>query len=149
MNLKKLGDIINETTQEFRVGPTVTHRRGKEISVTEVYAMPHESEAGPELEMHDTHFIKVGVNKGRAQELRRELVSVLEEYPQADRLAQGPSYIEVGGVLGSQDHALRLFALGESLGLWEVITPQKMGITGADANDLAGRGFVMISGFQK
>ena len=111
--------------------------------------MPHESETGSELEMHDIHFIKVGVKKDEAQKLREELVRVLEEYPQPDRLAQGPSYIEVGGVVGSQDSALRLFALGESLGFWFVLTPETIGYTGAQANYLADKGFVMISGFQK
>ena len=148
MNLTKLEDILNETTQEFRKGPAVTHRRGKELSVTEVYAMPHESEADSELEIHDTHFVKVGVRKDRAQELRRDLVNLLGQYPQPDRLSQGPSYIEIGEVVGGQDRALRLFALGESLGLWKVITPEKLGITGREADELAGRGMVMISGFQ-
>jgi hypothetical protein len=68
------------------------------------------------------------------------------EYPSFDRLVGGPSYIEIGGELGSQDLALRLIGLGALVELWPVITPKIMGLTGKDAQDLAGSGFVMAGG---
>jgi len=40
---------------------------------------------------------------------------------------------------------LRLFALGEELGLWRVVTSKTMGFDGEYANQLADEGFVMIS----
>ena len=77
-----------------------------------------------------------------------ELIAILKTYPQPERLAGGPSYIEVGGEIGDQGAAFQLFALGKVLGLWDIITPEKLGITGPEANQMAGMGFVMMSGFK-
>lgn len=64
------------------------------------------------------------------------------------RMAQGPSYIEIGGWVGAQQEALILMALGEHHGLWKVITPKAIGVEDEEiANQLAGQGFVMIDGF--
>lgn len=61
------------------------------------------------------------------------------------RLAQGPSYIELGGWIGDQGLALSLMGLGERLGLWNVVTPRVLGITDQEkAANLMGMGFVMI-----
>jgi hypothetical protein len=76
-----------------------------------------------------------------------ELAALLATYPQPERLAAGPSYIEVGAELGSQDMALRLFALGQVLGFWTLITPVTCGFAGEEARALAGQGWIMISGF--
>jgi hypothetical protein len=62
---------------------------------------------------------------------------------------EGPSYIHAGAVFLSQDNAFQLFALGQVLGLWQIITPETFGITGDDASELAGSGFVMIDGFRE
>ncbi len=40
-------------------------------------------------------------------------------------------------------------ALGQVLGLWRVITPVDLGITGAKAMDAAGLGYVMLSGYKE
>ena len=61
----------------------------------------------------------------------------------------GPSYIDVGAVLDSQSLAFVLFAVGKVLGLWDIITPETLGIEGEKAGELAGLGFVMISGFHR
>lgn len=55
----------------------------------------------------------------------------------------------VGAALGSQDLAFQLFAYGKVMEMWDVITPTKMGFTGAEAREMAGRGFVMITGWRK
>jgi hypothetical protein len=110
--------------------------------------MPHKSEAPADLQLVNLHFITVGVDRTKAKDRREELIQLLNEYPQPERLAGGPSYIEVGGVLGDQGTALRLFALGKVLGLWEVITPGKLGIEGPEGDQLAGMGLVMISGYK-
>lgn len=95
----------------------------------------------------DCHFVKVGVNKYLAESRKEELISLLKTYPDQERLKGGPGYIEVGGVVGDQGDAFRLFALGEVLGFWEVVTPGRLGIKGEDAKMMAGRGGVMITGF--
>lgn len=96
----------------------------------------------------DVHFMHVGVCKACARNARPLLISLLVDWPDT-RIKDGPSYIEIGGVLGDQALALRLLALGEAAGLWKVITPRTMGfgrLGDKDADSLAGRGFVMHGG---
>lgn len=141
-----IGEILVETTRVFRKGPEVVTRG----MVTEVFGYPHYE--GPEadgFDLVDLHFVMVGVDKTRAEARRADLEAWLAAYPQPDRLTGGPSYIEVGGEIGSQEYALRLFALGKALGMWDVITPAVLGITGIDADNLAGSGMVMMSGWPR
>ena len=148
MDLDRLHEIIRETTSGFRKGEAIQQKQTGNINVVEVFAMPHDSEADGKLIKVDCHFITVGVDKEKAEEYRDELVLILKTYPQPERLAGGPSYIEVGAEIGSQDAALQLFALGQVLGFWKVITPETLGITGQEAIQTAGMGLVMISGFK-
>lgn len=148
MSLDGIYQILEETTQEFRKGEEVVERDVGQVHVTDIFAMPHESGTPADLQLVDLHFITVGVDQTKAEARREDLVRLLNGYPQPERLAGGPSYIEVGGVLGDQGTALRLFALGEVLGLWQVITPSKLGVTGPEGNQLAGMGLVMISGYK-
>ena len=146
MNLERLYEILSETTNQYRKGPEVTKEITENLEVTHVFAMPPVDEAPETDVMVDVHFMQIAVNKEKAEKVRDELNEILDTYPDSDRLAGGPSYIEVGGVLGSQTGAFQLFALGEALGLWDVITPAKLGIEGEMADQLAGGGMVMISG---
>lgn len=160
MNLNRLYEILAETTTELRKGEVFEGTSSlveqakagtdelKGGGTLEVYAMPHVDEAKPGLEKVDVEFMVIGVDKAIAERHRGELVKLLNKYPNPERLAGGPSYIEVGGVLGSQSAAFQLFALGKVLGLWDVITPATMGFTGLEARDMAGKGFVMMSGFR-
>jgi hypothetical protein len=61
--------------------------------------------------------------------------------------AKGHSYIALGGWIGSQEVALLLLGLGDHLDLWQVITPGLRGVTGPEADSMAGMGFVMASGY--
>jgi len=158
MDLTKLYEILNETTSQYRRGavyegaPALVAQAeagADELQgggVLEIYAMPHVDEA-PDGLVVDLEFIKIGVDRAKAEVRKAELIDILRHYPDPDRLAGGPSYIEVGAEIGSQTGAFQLFALGKALGLWDVITPASMGITGPMARDLAGSGFVMITGF--
>lgn len=136
-------EILDATTTMLRKGDAVTRENTNGVEVVNVYAMPHVSEAADGMERVDVHFIEVGVDKQSAEAHRAELIEWLDSgYLDGARLAGSPSYIEIGGALGSQDAALRLFALGQALDLWHVITPAIFGIDGAAADELAGRGFV-------
>jgi len=164
MDLDRLHQILRETTVQLRKGEEIegdpelvdavkNFKEGDDVSKlpggsVHVYAMPHESQAKSGIEKVDCHFITVGVDKVKAEAHRAELVAILKTYPQPERLAGGPSYIEVGGEIGDQGAAFQLFALGKVLGLWDIVTPEKLGFTGPEANQMAGRGLVMISGFQ-
>lgn len=148
MNLDRLYQILRETTVQLRKGAEVEERRVGNVQVTEVYAMPHDAQAKNGIVKVDCHFIVVGVDKAKAEQHKGELVAILKTYSQPDRLAGGPSYIEVGAEIGDQGAAFQLFALGKVLGLWDIITPEKLGFTGPEASQMAGSGFVMISGFK-
>lgn len=147
MNQYRLHTIINDCTTQFRHGDVVSQKHVGSVTVTTVDYMPHTSEAPDTLEKVDVHFMTVGVDRARAEAHRVELIEILDRYPE-HRLADGPSYIEVGGVIGDQGAALRLFALGQVLGFWTVITPATLGITGVDGDKLAGMGMVMTSGYK-
>ena len=148
MDLDRLYAILSETTCQLRKGAPIEKRTAGPIEVTEVFAMPHESEARPELAKVDLEFVVVGVDNAAAQRHRDELKAILDTYPAPERLACGPSYIEVGAVIGDQGAAFQLFALGKVLGLWDVITPTTLGITGDDARRMAGSGMIMMTGYR-
>lgn len=164
MNLNRLYQILRETTAQLRKGEEIegdpqlvdavkNFKEGDNIDKlpggsVHIYAMPHESQAKNGIEKVDIHFIVVGVDKSKSEQYKDEIIAILKTYPRPERLAGGPSYIEVGGEIGDQGAALRLFALGKVLGLWDIITPEKLGFTGAKASQMAGSGFVMMSGFK-
>ena len=149
MDLKRLHEILAETTVQLRKGEEVSSSEENGIKVVHVMAMVHESEAPREIEMVDLEFLMIGVDKEKAEARREEFISILESFPDPDTLAKGPSYIEVGGIIGDQGAAFQMFALGEVLGLWSVITPKTFGFEGQEAVDMAGKGYIMISGFKK
>lgn len=153
MDLDRLYKILDDTTSQFRKGEEVTEHKVGDLQVTEIFAMPHESEAKVGVKV-DMHFITILVDKEKAEKYKAELVQILKDWPsevwgqEIPKLEQGPSYIHVGGVIGDQGLALQLFALGKVLGLWKVITPKVFGITGSRADEMAGSGFIMIDGYK-
>jgi hypothetical protein len=148
MNIDLLHEILNDTTIQLRKGAEIEQRMSGPLQVTEVFAMPHESEARPELERVDMEFLIIGVDKARAEARKDDLIAVLRDYPKPSRLADGPSYIEVAPEIGGQGAAFQLFALGKVLGLWDVITPTRLGATGEQARQMAGNGFIMMTGYR-
>lgn len=160
MNLARLYKILAETTVQLRKGevyegtPELVEQAEAGADklegggILEVYAMPHVSEARPEIERVDMEFLVIGVNRDAAERHRAEFVDLMNAYPNPHVLAGGPSYIAVGAEIGDQGAAFQMFALGKVLGLWDVITPATLGATGQQARDLAGSGFIMISGYK-
>lgn len=158
MNTSRLYQILRETTVQLRKGevfegtPELVEqaKAGVDVlqggGVLEVFAMPHVSHAPPDMEQIDMVFFVIGVDKAAAEKHKDELIAILKDYPEPERLAGGPSYIEVGAVIGDQGAAFQLFALGKVLGLWHLITPMTMGFEGEEARMLAGRGYIMMSG---
>lgn len=145
--MQRLYDILSEVTQQYRTGPVVQTEQRGDLAVTHVFAMPHVDEVPEGCEVVDVHFIKVGVKKAEAAAIRAELIQIINSQFDVELMKQGPSYIAVGGMVGDQGAALQLFALGEVLKLWSVITPAKLGITGPMADTMAGNGLLMISGY--
>ena len=142
--LDEVHEILRLCTKEYRKGDAVIMTPG----VTEVFAMPPIPSPPNDWEtVVDCHFIAVGVDNALAKENSDRLVALLNDFPGNVDLHEGPSYIAVGAVLESQSAAFRLFALGEVLGLWGVMTPLTLGITGEFADKMAGAGMIMISGY--
>lgn len=148
MNTQRLHEILRLTTIQLRKEKEmVTTEQVGSLNVTTINAMPHEDEV-TKYEKVDLEFLVIGVDHNLATKYKDELIKILKKYPEPKRLAAGPSYIEVGAIIGDQGAAFQLFALGKVLGLWEVITPATLGFSGKEATDLAGKGFIMISGFK-
>lgn len=102
-----------------------------------------------DLAVVNLHFHDAIVSKGKLEEYATELRQIISQWSFRSTLARGPSFIEVGAELGDQGAALQLFAAGQVLGLWKVITPEFLGFEGAEAKNMAGRGMVMISGLKE
>ena len=162
MDLNKLYKILSETTIQLRKGEMIhgdkhlvqAIKEGRDLDkepggVVTIDAMPHTDDAPADLEKVDCEFLVIGVDRKKAEVYRADLIELLNTYPSPERLAGGPSYIEVGAEIGDQGAAFQLFALGKTLGLWDIITPKVLGFSGAEARQMAGIGFVMMSGYKK
>lgn len=149
-NIIELFEILAATTAQLRKGPAITQESiptsNGSLEVTEIFAMPHESAS--DLEKVDLELLTVGVDRKMAEKHRSRLCELLNDYSEPESLAKGPSYIEVGAEIGDQGAAFQLFALGKVLGLWNVVTPTSMGFSGETAREMAGNGFVMITGYK-
>lgn len=150
-NPNRICEIVKEVSGQFRkTAEMITSEEHAGLTVQHVYMMPHTSEAPEGLEMVDVWFIKVGVKKAAAEAKRAELVALLDEWPTKHPLSGGLSYITIGGELGSQDLALMLLAVGKVLGFWKIMSPAIVGMKPGDptADEMAGMGFVMASGYR-
>ena len=84
-----------------------------------------------------------------AKEQVKKLEEQMKNYPHPERLAECPSYIELAPNLEmEQESALRLMALGKTLGIWDVVNAKTLGMDDATASQMAGQGFLMISGYK-
>jgi hypothetical protein len=150
MDTEKLYQIVKDTTRVYRKGSSVEKRKVGNIDVTELFGYDHTSEAptGDDFDKVDMVFVDVVVDRKKAEKHRADLTKILRNYPQPERLAGGPSYIELAPNLEmEQEGALRLMALGKTLGLWDVISGKTLGMDDAMARQLAGQGFLMLSGY--
>lgn len=95
----------------------------------------------------NVHFFWVSLKGEASQDALRALLEA--HYPDLERLRGGPSYIELGGVLGDQQVALRLIGLGDLVGLWRAITPRRLGASEEEASNLAGMGLVNAGIWEK
>lgn len=148
--LHDLAKFVRTATEEYRHGEAVTHSQSGNLHTTEIYAMPHKDEAEKHVTV-DVGFIVVGftevaADKDRFVELLKAALAGEGEFANisASDFCSGPSYVTVGAWIGSQDLALRLFALIEHYGYGEVMLPRKLGIeAGSDQErSLMGGGMV-------
>lgn len=145
---EEINALIRECASMHRKGDVVTESDVGGVHVTTIDAMPPLPEDPERHTLIDVHFFVADIH-GVEGETKKRLGELLARYPEPERLAAGPSYIELGGVLGDQGQALLLLALGQACGFWDVITPETLGVSGDRANEMAGSGFVMCSGFKE
>lgn len=149
MNLTTLTKILDDTTTVFRKGDVVTTKQVGTINVTTVDAFPAAPEAEAGLKQYDLHFVTVGVDPNLADDTKTAFIEQLNEWPDAAELVGGPSYIAVGATIGDQTRAFQFFALGAYYELWSIVTPEALGVTGDDADAMAGNGFIMCTGYHR
>lgn len=142
MNADRINTIVSQTTMQLRKGAARTDTVKDGVRSIVIYDMPSVDEAPADVTVIDAYFVAIGVNKAKAEAVKDELYKLLADEP---IFQKGPSYIHIGAELGDQGQALGLFALGQALGFWKIITPQTFGFEGAEADEMAGRGFVMIT----
>jgi hypothetical protein len=150
IDTENLYKIIEKTTTVYRKGEPVEKRKVGSIQVTEIYRYRHTSEAltGDDFDKVDMIFVDVMVDKKKAETCREDLAKILRNYPRPERLAGGPSYIELAPNLEmEQEGALRLMALGKTLGLWKIVSGKTFGMDDATTREMAGQGLLMISGY--
>jgi hypothetical protein len=151
MDGQKLYNILQDSTKVFRKEEVVERRQFGNVDVIELFGYDHTSEApsGDNFDKVDMIFVDVVVDKTRAEQYKGALDEQLRSYPQLGRLASGPSYIELAPNLGlEQEGALRLMALGKTIGMWDIISAKTLGMDDATARQMAGQGFLMISGYK-
>lgn len=139
--MKELVDYIKNHTERTQSLDANTVKQGENVTVITVDSV--KTQDIPDKPSSDVHFFKVATQNDPQKEELKKLID--KYYPTIDRLVEGPSYIEIGAEIGSQEIGLLFMGLGELLGLWKVITPAKMGLP----SDLAGQGFVMCSGYKR
>lgn len=173
MNTQRLVEILSDCSLQCRTGPQyvlngeeateqqaadlldpgVATAQGREPvrgGVLEIFDMPHVSDvqkARSDVKIVDMIFVDVAVDTAKAESRRSELVEVLSEYPEMDRLTQGPSYIEIGADIGDQGLALQLMAVGSVLGFWQVMSGLTLGMDRDMARQMAGVGLLNITGY--
>lgn len=146
--MRELQKYVQDSTVVFRKGDVI---KADEHSIT-IDAFPEQPESKQTV---DLHFVTVGFTEKAPVLTAQQFYDLIEASAEGDfgtmttdRLKQGPSYIELGGWLGDQTLAFRFMALGQLHGLWEIVTPERMGIPEPAASQLAGSGFIMITGLK-
>lgn len=152
-NADDLANVIYEVSQSFRkTKEAVVLKQIANVQVTDAFAMPEVPADQANLTMVDAHFIVIGVDKEKAQAHKEDIIDYLENhYPGGkERLLAGPSYIELGAELGSQDLALHMMAVCDTLGIAKMLTPKGVipTLTGEQATALAGSGFILFADYK-
>lgn len=134
MDLKRLFEILEQTTTPLRDGVSI----------------PGEW-FGDDLEIVDCHYLRIAVNKSRAELHRGEFLSLLKEWPSEARgfpvavpVPFTPDYLYMMKTAKDHDAVLLIMALGKGLDLWEVRIPKNYGYEGPATEREACQRFIFI-----
>lgn len=101
-----------------------------------------------QLEQIDCQFVVIGVNREQAELHRTEFIEFLESYPEPKKLEDGPTYKHLASIVGDDMTALRVFGLGQTLGLWNVLLPDQLGVDPEIADEAADLGLIVTTGYK-
>lgn len=147
MDKTRLMEVLNKSTCLISKGECTRRKMpGISILLWGLLLSATDPEA-TQLQQVDCHFITVGVNKYQAEQGRSEFIQFLESYPDAQKLFDGPSYKSVAGIVGDEMTALRVFALGQVLGLWEVLLPNQLDVPPELADEAVDLGLIVTTGY--
>ena len=148
MKKNRLMELLNDSTCLISKGGA-TSRKLPGISLLLWGLMvPLEDPRTEALLKIDCQFITVGVNTEQAERHRAEFLEFLEEYPEPNKLADGPTYKHLAEIVGDEVTALRVFGLGQALGVWNVLLPTDLGIPEDLAEEAADLGLIVTTGYR-
>lgn len=149
-------DLLEATTFVYRKTPAVVEKTAGAVRVTEVWVDTPEisGDNAPSPDTHDlvdVHFFVVAINRQAAKDARDDFVALMDELGLPEGSAGAITYIALGGLVGDQGAAMQLMALGQVLGAWEVLTPERIlpGIDPERASEIAGNGGVLTTGYNR
>lgn len=130
-----LGEYINEHATR---GPCTCGRC--------IDAPQHPGEHQPVGHVSEVVFFKVSLkNKPDPLIFKRLIENHNSTYCDIDLFDRKEhSYLEIGAWVGDQGIALTLMGMGELLGVWKLLTPASLGISGELAEQMAGMGMISI-----
>lgn len=148
MNKQSLMKVLNDSTCLISKGSS-TQRKMPEISLLLWGLMVPAGDPRVEaLDKVDCQFLTVGVNRVQAEKHRAEFMEFLESYPDPNKLSDGPTYKHLATVVGDDITALRIFGLGQTLGIWDVLLPSHLGFDTDYADEAADLGLITVTGYQ-
>ncbi len=148
MDKTRLMEVLNDSTCLISKGEK-TKKKLPGIPVLLWSLLLHNNDPATEsLQKVDCHFVVVAVNTRQAEAHRVDFIELLESFSDAKKLMDGPSYKHVASVVGDEITALRVFGLGQVLGLWDVLLPDQFGLDPELVDDAADLGLIVTTGYR-
>lgn len=98
----------------------------------------------------DVYLFTVEVPLAALAAFRDDFIELVRAHPWHAQFRSGINYVDAAGPDGftGQAQALIAFALGQMLGLWQVVTPLLLGTPEPAAGQQARGGFITITGYK-
>lgn len=147
MDKKRLMEALKDSTCVISKGEK-TRQRMSGIHCLLWGLMTSPTDPGVQLlDKVDCQFITIGVNREQAEKHRADFIEFLETYPDPVRLSEGPTYKHIASIVGDDMTALRIFGLGQTLGIWDVVLPSQLGVDPELADEAADLGLIVVTGY--
>lgn len=149
MEKNRLMEVLKDSTCLISKGAKTSSRLPK-IPLLLWGLMNFQGDPGvDQLDQVDCQFLTIGVNKSQAEKHRATFIEFLETYPEPNKLSDGPTYKHLATIVGDDITALRVFGLGQVLGLWNVVLPGQLGVEDEElADEAADLGLIVVTGYQ-